>query len=117
MPQAKFQVVGKFTDKEGNQHRPGDILSLKVGEDGKPVDQLAGARVRPYRGAVQVEPSGEGVPQDVKDSVDAYVKDAEAKVEAMIKEAEEKAAQIVDAASQQAAQIVADAESSKTTKK
>lgn len=108
MPQVKqFQVVGKYTDKDGRQHRPGDLVKLEVGEDGRPTDVLAASRVRPFRGNVDsltVDVTAE-VDEAAKAALDAAAKEAER----LVTEAKAEAAKIKEDAQGEAAKIVSDA--------
>lgn len=102
MPQAKkaqFQVIGKYTDANGDQRRPGDLIELEVDKDGLPLDGLAAARVRPFRGRVVGQPADAG----------GIIDEARAKAAQIINDAEAEAGKIIDEASKQAESIISEA--------
>lgn len=82
---AQFELIGTIVDhpKHKNLSR-GDILTLEVGDDGKPTSELFLSRTRPLGKAV-----------DQSEGLGEYVADAEAKVKKLLEEAGEKAAAII----------------------
>lgn len=80
---AQFELIGTIVDhpKHKNLSR-GDILTLEVGDDGKPTSELFLSRTRPLGKAV-----------DQSEGLD--VKGANAKAAKILEEATEKAAAIV----------------------
>lgn len=112
---AQFQVFGKFTDAEGKLHRPGDLVTLPVDENGKP-EGVAASRVRPFRGSIDslsVDVSGteevEKLLREAKEQAEAAVQAGQDEAARLITEAKEQAAAILNEAGEQAAAIVAEA--------
>lgn len=106
MPQAKraqFQVIGKYIDADGEARRPGDLIELEVGKDGRPTDTLAAARVRPFNGRVV------GQSTDERAEATGIIDEARAKAAQIIDDAEAEASKIIDEASKQAESIVSEA--------
>lgn len=107
MPQANFQVIGKYIDAEGNRITPGSLVSLETGEDGKPLDGLLASRVRPFRGELPDQGSdGEGDPKGAKAKARKIIDEAKAEAAKLIGEAKAEATRIIDEASTQAEAII-----------
>ena len=95
---AQFELIGTIVDhpKHKNLSR-GDILTLEVGDDGKPTSELFLSRTRPLGKAV-----------DQSEGLD--VKGANAKAAKILEEATEKAAAIIKEAEDTATLTVQTAE-------
>lgn len=108
MPQAKarFVVVGKFIDANGQPIKAGSLIDLEVDKEGKPVDALVASRVKPFKGEVIGEQPVGGVPADVKAQVDQYVAEAEEQAKVMTEQANKEALKVVEAAKAEAASIL-----------
>lgn len=107
MPQANFQVIGKYIDAEGNRITPGSLVSLETGEDDKPLDGLLASRVRPFRGELPDQGSdGEGDPKGAKAKARKIIDEAKAEATKLIDEAKAEATKLIDEASTQAQAII-----------
>lgn len=97
---AQFELIGTIVDhpKHKNLSR-GDILTLEVGDDGKPTSDLFLSRTRPLGKAV-----------DQAEGLSEYVADAEAKALQIIEDAHAKAKKLLEDAEAEATLKVQTAE-------
>ena len=96
---AQFELIGTIVDHPKHKDLSrGDILTLEVGDDGKPTSELFRSRTRPLGKAV-----------DQSEGLD----DKAAKI---LDDAADKAAQILDDAADKAAAIIKEAEAEATLK-
>lgn len=90
---ADFELLGTVIDGDGKRLVRGQVLSLEVGDDGKPTSSLYSSRVRPLGERVGAD-EAEGSDEDAK----ALIKDAKAQAKQIVKDAQAEAKAITDKA-------------------
>ena len=104
---AKFQMIGSVVNHpdypEGLER--GDVLTLEVGDDGKPTSELFQTRTVPVGREVD---SGDGMSEaDAKGKAKEIIADAKAKAKEILDKAKDDAAGITQKATEEAAELIA----------
>lgn len=100
---AQFELIGTIVDhpKHKNLSR-GDILTLEVGDDGKPTSELFLSRTRPLGKSVDqaeaLDAKAAKILEDAADKAAAIIKEAEAEATLKVQTAEAEAQDILDKA-------------------
>lgn len=102
----KFQLLGTLANHpDYPDAKPGDVLTLEVGDDKLPTSELLRYRVRPL--GQDLGEGGDGMSEDeAKGKAKEIVDKAKAKAADIVKDAEDKAAQILDKANTDAAALM-----------
>ena len=100
---AQFELIGTIVDHPKHKDLSrGDILTLEVGDDGKPTSELFRSRTRPLGKAVDqsegLDVKAAKILEDAADKAAAIIKEAEAEATLKVQTAEAEAQDILDKA-------------------
>ena len=100
---AQFELIGTIVDHPKHKDLSrGDILTLEVGDDGKPTSELFRSRTRPLGKAVDqsegTDAKAAKILEDAADKAAAIIKEAEAEATLKVQTAEAEAQDILDKA-------------------
>lgn len=100
---AQFELIGTIVDHPKHKDLSrGDILTLEVGDDGKPTSELFRSRTRPLGKAVDqsegLDAKAAKILEDAADKAAAIIKEAEAEATLKVQTAEAEAQDILDKA-------------------
>ena len=95
---AKFELIGTIVDHpEHKDLARGDVLTLEVGDDGKPTSELFRSRTRPL---------GRSVCADARDAADGVIEQANTEAQKIVEAAKQEAEKLLQAAKDDAALVV-----------
>ena len=100
---AQFELIGTIVDHPKHKDLSrGDILTLEVGDDGKPTSELFRSRTRALGKAVDqsegLDAKAAKILEDAADKAAAIIKEAEAEATLKVQTAEAEAQDILDKA-------------------
>lgn len=109
---AKFELIGTIVDHpEHKDLARGDVLTLEVGDDGKPTSELFRSRTRPLGRSVGVEEDAkyDGLIEQAHEEAQKILDAAKQEAETLLKTAKDDAALMVQTAQAEAQDIIAKA--------
>lgn len=109
---AKFELIGTIVDHpEHKDLARGDVLTLEVGDDGKPTSELFRSRTRPLGRSVGAD--ADGVIEQANTEAQNILDAAKQEAEKLLQTAKDDAALVVQTAQAEAQDIIAKANAAK----